>query len=86
MVNRNVCFVKNNVKSLQSTKKRLKLIEYLKDKLESNGVIFLQETHSVFDDENTWADDFKGRVFFSHVTSNSHGVSIAYLGAKNFSS
>ena len=86
MVNSNICFVKNNVKGLQSTKKRLKLIEYLKDKLESNGVIFLQETHSVFDDENSWADDFKGRIFFSHGTANSHGVSIAYLGAKIFCS
>ena len=84
MVISNVCFIKNNVKGLQSTKKRLEFIEYLKDKLKSNGVIFLQETHSVSDDESTWADDFKGRVFFSHGTSNSHGVSIAYLGSKCF--
>ena len=37
MANSKVCFVTNNVKGLQSSKKRLKLIEYLKNKLESNG-------------------------------------------------
>ena len=84
MANSKVCFVTNNVKGLQSSKKRLKLIEYLKNKLESNGVLFLQETHSISNDENAWADDFKGQVFFSHGTSNSRGVLIAYLGSKSF--
>ena len=46
--------------------------------------MFLQETHSVSDDENTWNDDFKGQVFISHGTSNSSGVLIAYLGFKFF--
>ena len=84
MAHSKVCFVTNNVKGLQSSKKRLKLIEYLKNKLESNGVLFLQETHSISNDENAWADDFKGQVFFSHGTSNSRGVLIAYLGSKSF--
>ena len=84
MANSKVCFVTNNVKGLQSSKKRLKLIEYLKNKLESNGVLFLQETHSVSNDENVWADDFKGQVFFSHGTSNFRGVLIAYLGSTSF--
>ena len=84
MANSKVCFNTNNVKGLQSSKKRLKLIEYLKNKLESNGVLFLQETHSISNDENAWADDFKGQVFFSHGTSNSRGVLIAYLGSKSF--
>ena len=35
---------KNNFKCLQSSKKQLKLIEYLKNKLEFNAVIFLHET------------------------------------------
>ena len=50
-------------------------------KLESNGVLFLQETQSISNDENAWADDFKGLVFFLHGTSNSRGVLIAYLGS-----
>ena len=84
MANSKVCFVTNNVKGLQSSKKRLKLIEYLKNKLESNGVLFLQETHSISNDENAWADDFQGQVFFPHGTSSSRGVLIAYLGSKSF--
>ena len=84
MANSKVCFVTNNVKGLQSSKKRLKLIEYLKIKLESNGVLFLQETHSISNDENACTDDFKGQVFFSHGTPNSRPVLIAYLGSKSF--
>ena len=84
MANSKLCFVTNKVKGLQSSKKRLKLIEYLKNKLESNGVLFLQETHPISNDENAWADDFKGQVFFSHGTSNSGGVLTAYLGSKSF--
>ena len=64
MANSKLCFITNNVKGLQSSKKRLKLIEYLKNKLKSNGVLFLQETHSISNDENAWADDFKDQVFF----------------------
>ena len=54
MANSKVCFITNNVKGLQSSKKRLKVIEYLKNRLESNGVLFLQERHPVSDDENAW--------------------------------
>ena len=66
MASSKVCIIRNKVKGLQSTNKRLKLIEYLKNKLESNGVLFLQETNSFSDDENVWADEFKGWVLFSH--------------------
>ena len=59
-------------------------MEYLKNKLESNGVLFLQETHSISNDKNGQADDFKGQVFFLHCTSNSRAVLIAYLGSKSF--
>ena len=72
------------VYNLKKKKKRLKFIEYVKSKLESNGVLFLQETHSISNDENAWADDFKSQDFFSHGTSKSCGVLIAYLGSKSF--
>ena len=81
MVNSKVCC---NVKGLQLSKKWLKLIEYLKNKLASNGELFLQETHSISNEENAWADDFKGQVFSSHGSSNSRGVLIAYLGSQSF--
>ena len=61
-----------------------KIIEYLKNILESNGILFLQETHSISNDEKAWAGDFKGQLFLSHGTSNSHGALIAYLGSKSF--
>ena len=44
--NNSVSFITNNVKGMQSSKKRLKLIQYFKSKKGSNGVLFLQETHS----------------------------------------
>ena len=47
--------------------------------------MFLQETHSTFNDENIWEDDFNGPVFYSHDTSQSCGVLIAYFGNLNFS-
>ena len=44
-------FISNNVKGFQSTNKRLKLIKYFKDKIVSNGFLFLQETHSTVNEE-----------------------------------
>ena len=74
-----MCFIRTNVKDLESSKKLLKSIEYLEHKLESNRVSFLQNPHSVSNDRNAWNDDFKGQVFFSHGTSNTSGVLNAYL-------
>ena len=42
----NFNFLKSNVKGLQSTKKRLKLFNFLKNKIGPKGIPFLQETHS----------------------------------------
>ena len=44
--NISLSFITNNVKGIQSYKKRLKLIQYFKEKIGSTGVLFLQETHS----------------------------------------
>ena len=77
-----VNFLSNNVKGFQSTNKRLKLIKYFKDKIVSNGFLFLQETHSTVNDEIKWKDDFKGEVFYSHSKSNSCGVLICFLDSK----
>ena len=70
------------MKGFQSTNKRLKLIKYFKDKIVSNGFLFLQETHSTVNDEIKWKDDFKGEVFYSHGKSNSCGVLICFIGSK----
>ena len=76
-----VDFISNNVKGFQSTN-RLKLIKYFKDKIASNGFLFLQETHSTVNDEIKWKGDFKGEVFYSHGKSNSRGVLICFIGSK----
>ena len=42
------------------------------------------ETHSVCNDENAWADNFRGHAFFLHGTSSFRGVLIAHLGSDSF--
>ena len=57
-------FITNNVKRIQSYKKRL--IQYFKKKKKkgSTGVLFLQETHASSKVEQKWKEDFEGHVFF----------------------
>ena len=52
-------FISNNVKGLQAISKRIKIFEYLKNYVTSNGFIFLQETHSSVKDEKIWNDEFE---------------------------
>ena len=80
----NLSFITNNVKGIQSMKKRLKLIEYFKSKITTHGILFLQETHSSSDDQQKWRDNFGGNTFFSHSKRNSWGVLISYIGTYNF--
>ena len=67
-------FISNNVKGLQNSLKRIKIFEYFKKKLGSDGFLFLQETHS------SLADELKGKTF-SHGKTNSCGVAIEYTGS-----
>ena len=41
----------NNMKRMQNKNKRLSFIEYFKNKIGKNGILFLQETHSTISDE-----------------------------------
>ena len=78
-------FLSFNVNGLNSSKKRIKMFEYFREKIsKNNGIIFLQETHSCENTYNDWRNDFKGDLFFSHGTTNSCGVMIGYLGNNNF--
>ena len=61
-----------------------KLFEYLRNNINNNGFIFLQETHSSLNDEQKWKDDFGSPLFFSHRKSNSCGVAIGYCGTEAF--
>ena len=71
-----------NVKGLQQKPKRLKMFNFLKDKLKNDGLIFLQEAHSTSDIENKWKSEWGGDLFFSHGDSNARGVVIGF--SKNF--
>ena len=78
----NLSFISNNVKGLQAISKRIKIFEYLKNYVTSNGFIFLQETHSSVKDEKLWNDEFEGQLFFSHGKTNSCGVAIGFVAKK----
>ena len=78
----NLSFISNNVEGLQAISKWIKIFEYLKNYVTSNGVIFLQETHSSVKDEKLWNDEFERQLFFSHCKTNSCGVAIGFVGAK----
>ena len=54
-------FISNNVKGIGSSEKRWKIFEYLKNNIRHNGFVFLQETHSLTQDEKMWKDDIKGK-------------------------
>ena len=82
--NKSLSFITNNVKGIQPSKKRLKLIQYFKDKIGSTEVLFLQETHSNSKMEQKWKEDFKGQVFFSHGKTNSCGVLTAIFWKRKF--
>ena len=77
----NLNFLSNNVNGFNSSKKRIKMFEYFREKIANNGILFLQETHSSHDTVISWCDDFKGELFFSHGTTNSCSVMIGYLGS-----
>ena len=62
------------MKGLQNSTKRIKIFEYLKNKVTSDCFIFLQEIYSKKDSEKRWSDEFKGQFFFSHGKTNSCGV------------
>ena len=77
-------FILNNVKGIQNSLKRLNIFNYLKENISSNGVSFLQETHSSTKDEITWKDELKGESFSSHGKINSCGVVIGYTAKRSF--
>ena len=77
----NLNFLSNNVNGLNSSKKRIKMFEYFREKIANNGILFLQETHSSHDTVINWRDSFKDELFFSHGTTNSCSVMIRYLGS-----
>ena len=54
------------------------MFSFLKDKLQNNGIAFLQETHSTSFCEEEWKSDWGGELLFSNGSSNSRGVIIGF--------
>ena len=75
-------FISTNVKRIQVVSKWIKIFEYLKNYVISNGFIFLQETHSSVKDEKVWSDEFEGQLFFSPGKTNSCGAATGFVGSK----
>ena len=51
---------------MQNNLKWLSVVEYFRNQLGNNRILFLQETHSTFNnDENIWKNYFNGPVFYS---------------------
>ena len=78
--NNKLSFITNNVKGIQSLKKRLKLIQYFKSKIGPCGFLFLQETHPDSKVEQKWKEDFHGKLFFFPEKTNS----CAYIRTEKF--
>ena len=78
----NFKFTSNNVKSLQSSKNRLKVLEYLRNNIYLDVIPFLQETHSTFNNEVKWNNKFKSKTYNSHCNLNSRCVLIFFYGNK----
>ena len=47
----NIKFILNNISEIKNSDKRIKIFEYLKNKVDFNGVVFLKETHSCLKDK-----------------------------------
>ena len=48
----NIKLISNNVPGINNSDKRIKIFEYFKNKVDSNGELFFEETRSCKNDEN----------------------------------
>ena len=60
-----------NIKGIQNNSRRLSVNEYFKNKLVNNGILFLHKTHSTFNDDNSWKNDFNVPALYSQGTFQS---------------
>ena len=77
----NIKFISNNVRGIKNSDKRIKVFEYLKNKVDSNGMLFFQETHSCEKDEKKWNDNLKEHYSYRMEKQT---LAIGYSGAKSF--
>ena len=82
-MNDNLSFISCNVKGINQSSKRKKVSEYFQNNSLLNGFIFQQETPSSISKEKQLNDNFKGKIFYSNVKTNTCHVTIEFLGSKS---
>ena len=66
-----------NVKGLSNSNKRNVVFNLLNDHTSDHCLYFLQETHSIKDDESLWMKELKcDQIYFSHGENNARGTFI----------
>ena len=66
-----------NVRGLRDLRKHQEIFRWLKQHNNgSESIVFLQETHSVENDNKIWQKEWGSEIFMSHGSSNSRGVAI----------
>ena len=76
-----------NAQDLRDYTKRREVFNFMKNHTSSKGIIFMQETHNLKTCENIWTNQFgcgNNHIVFSHSTSDSRGVLIAFREASNY--
>ena len=76
-----------NTQGLRDYTKRSKVFNFMKKHASSKSRIFMRETHSLKTYENTWTNQFRcgnKHIVFSHGTSDSRGVIIAFREASTY--
>ena len=63
-----------NCRGIRNSQKRKNIFNWLKN--QHFGLTMLQETHSDESDESLWENEWGGKMYFSHGTSNIRGVAI----------
>ena len=70
--------VSYKVNGIGDDRKRRKIFSFLKKQTSNKGVIFMQEIHSTKATEKRFEYQWRGKMLFSHGTSNSTGVCICF--------
>ena len=67
-----------NVKGIQNKVKRTQIFNYCKEKINENGIVLLQETHSCGKNLAKWKNEWGTDLYLNHGSSNSRGTLIAF--------
>ena len=73
-----------NVRGLGDYQKRRKLFNWVKKHTSKNAIVFMQETHSSDKTGKQWEQLWRGSIKFSHGTTSSKGVLIAFSESLEF--